>query len=243
MYIGISPYAFTANNPLRFREVDGRYFEEGSKSEKQANKIERQAEKQANKFERQANNLEAKGKSTGDLRDRAGELRQSAQDVRDMRNDQSTEYKYGKLDSKESKALGLEGPSTLSTGTNAKGDGVVTMFTEKNMGNKIHETRHGGQNARGEFNVLTGAGYGVADEVSAYRAQFSWDGHLKFIDTNKNPSQAEILKSLQTGSNPLMNTIRSISRINANFVNSLVDPGFVPIYPPPSIPLNIWNSN
>lgn len=243
MYIGISPYAFTANNPIRFREVDGRYFEEGSKSAKQANKIERQAEKQANKFERQANKLDAKGKSTGDLRDRVTELRQSAQDVRDMRNDQSTEYKYGQFDGKEGKALGLVGPSTTLTGQNGKGDNVVTMFTEKNMGNQIHETRHGGQNARGEFNVATGAGYGVADEVSAYRAQYSWDGSLKFIDVNKTPTQAEILNSLQTGSNPLMNTIKSINLINPNFVNSLVDPGFIPIYPPASIPLNIWNSN
>lgn len=160
-----------------------------------------------------------------------------------MRNDQSTEYKYAKLDGKEGIALGLVGPSTTLTGQNSKGDNVVTMFTEKNMGNQIHETRPGGQNARGEFNVATSAGYGVADEVSAYRAQYSLDGNLKFIDVNKTPTQAEILNSLQTGSNPLMNTINTINQINANFVNSLVDPGFVPIYPPASIPLNIWNSN
>jgi RHS repeat-associated protein len=238
-----TPYAFTANNPLRFREVDGRYFEEGSKSAKQANKIESRADKQANKLEQQANRLDAKGKSTGDLRDRATELRQSAQDVRNMRDDQSTEYKYARFDGKEGKSLGLVGPSTTLTGQNSNGDNVVTMFTESNMGNQLHETRHGGQNARGEYNIGTGAGYGVADEVSAYRAQYSWNGSLKFIDVNKTPTQAEILNSIQGGSNPLMNTINTINKINANFVNSLVDPGFVPIYPPTSIPLNVWNSN
>ncbi|WP_185150078.1 hypothetical protein, partial [Empedobacter brevis] len=87
------------------------------------------------------------------------------------------------------------------------------------------------------------AGYGVADEVSAYRAQYSWDGNLKYIDSNKNPTQPEIINSMQTGANPWQNTINNINQINSNFVNSLVDPGFIPIYPPSSIPLNIWNSN
>jgi RHS repeat-associated protein len=228
MYHTASPYAFVQNNPLINREIDGRYFDD-KKSAKQADKLERKSEKQANKLDKKADKIDEKGGNSGDLRDRTTELKQSAQDVRDMRNDQSAEYKYAKLDGKEGKALGLVGPSTTLTGQNGKGDNVVTMFTEKNMGNQIHETRHGGQNARGEFNVATGAGYGVADEVSAYRAQYSWDGYLKIIDVNKTPTQAEILNSLQTGSNPLMNTINAINQINANFVNSLVDPGFAPI--------------
>jgi len=240
-YYSLSNYAYCANNPIRLYDVDGRYFDDDN--EKKAGRIERRAEKKAARLERKADKIDKRGGNSGDLRARVGELRQSAQDVRDMRNDKSTEYKYEKLDSKEAKTLGVAGPSSAFTGQNSKGDNVVTMFTENNMGNKIHETRHGGQNARGEFNIVTGAKYGVADEVSAYRSQYSWDGSLKFIDVNKNPTQAEILNSLQTGSNPLMNTINSINLINANFVNSLVDPGFVPIYPPTGIPLNIWNSN
>lgn len=54
------------------------------------------------------------------------------------------------------------------------------MFTERNMGSRLHETRHGGQNARGEFNITTGANYGVADEIAAYRAQYSWSGNLVY---------------------------------------------------------------
>lgn len=242
MYHTTSPYAFVQNNPVINREIDGRYFDD-KKSAKQADRIERQAEKQANKLDKKADKIDKKGGDSGDLRARSGELRKSAQDVRDMRNDKSTEYKYAKLDGKEGKALGLAGPSTTLTGQNEKGDNIVTMFTEKNMGNQVHETRHGGQNARGEFNVATAAGYGVADEVSAYRAQYSWDGNLKYIDSNKNPTQPEIINSMQTGANPWQNTINNINQINSNFVNSLVDPGFIPIYPPSSIPLNIWNSN
>lgn len=240
LYIGISPYAFTANNPIRFREVDGRYFEEGSKSAKQANKIEKRAEKKANKLEKQANKLERKGKSSGDLIERVAELRQSAQDVRNMRNDQSTEYKYAKLDGKESKALELVGPSTILTGQNDKGDNIVTMFTEKNMGNQIHETRHGGQNTRGEFNIATGAGYGVADEISAYRAQYSWDGKLQYRDQ---PSEPVMVQRMKGGQNPTIGIITNINQINGTVVNSMLDPGFIPIYPPPTIPLNIWNNN
>jgi RHS repeat-associated protein len=237
-YITTSPYAFVQNNPLINREIDGRYFDK--KDEKQAKKIEKAAEKQANKLEKQANKLIKNGKSAGDLMDRVAELRNSAQDVRDMRSNTSTEFKYGKLDSKQSKALGLQGPTTTQTGTNAKGDNVVTMFVEKNMGNQIHETRHGGDVARGNLSFNNTGGYGVSHEISAYKAQYSYDGTINFIDQTKNPTQADILKSLQNGTNPLQNSINSI---NSNFVNNLVDPGFAPIYPPASIPLTIWNAN
>ena len=240
-YITTSPYAFVQNNPLINREIDGRYFDK--KNEKQAKKIEKAAEKQANKLEKQANKLIKNGKSAGDLMDRVAELRNSAQDVRDMRGNTSTEFKYGKLDSKESKSLGLQGPTTTQTGTNAKGDNVVTMFVEKNMGNQIHETRHGGDVARGNLSFNNTGGYGVSHEISAYKAQYSYDGAINFIDQNKTPTQADIVKSLQNGTNPLQNSINNINSVNSNFVNNLVDPGFVPIYPPASIPLTIWNAN
>ncbi len=246
MYLGISPYAFTANNPINNREIDGRYFEEGSKSERQAARIERRADNRADRLERKADRLEAKGKSIGDLRDRSGELRQSAQDVRDMRNDQSTEYKYAKLNSKRAKSLGVDGPSTTITGQNTQSDNVVTMFTEKYMGNQIHETRHGGQNARGELDVTTGAGYGVADEVSAYRAQYSWSGKLQYIPFTDFSNGNNMMQMLTQGIQGFIQNITNINQITPNFVNSLVDnPGLsqILIYPPLGIPLNIWNSN
>lgn len=246
-YNTTSPYAFVQNNPILNREIDGRYFDE--KNEKRAAKIERKAEKRADKLEAKANKLEAKGKDSGDLRARAGELRQSSQDIKDMRNDASTEYRYAKVGGKESKQLGLGGPSTTLTGQNSKGDNVVTMFTESNMGNKLHESRHGGQNARNEYNIATGAGYGVADEVSAYRAQYSWGGSLTFLNLNANPTPAQLLQALKTGKNPLTENVTNINTINPNMVNSMADPGMVPIYPPKDpqgnliIPLNVWNSN
>ena len=83
----------------------------------------------------------------------------------------------------------------------------------------------------------------MSHEISAYKAQYSYDGAINFIDQNKTPTQADIVKSLQNGTNPLQNSINNINSVNSNFVNNLVDPGFVPIYPPASIPLTIWNAN
>jgi hypothetical protein len=180
------------------------------------------------------------------LKDRVTELKQSKTDIANMRSDENTEYKYDKVGSKDFKALGLVGPSTTSTGTNAKGDGVVTMFTKKNLGSQLHETRHGGQNARGEFNIATGANYGVADEISAYRAQYSWDGKL---DYREQPTSAVMLQRLQAGQAPTIGTINNINQITGAVVNSMVDPGFIPIYPPRDasgnliISLDVWNRN
>lgn len=168
------------------------------------------------------------------------ELRQSAQDVRDMREDESVEYKYEILNTNTS---GLKGPGILFTGQNANGDNVFTMYVEKNIGSYLHEGRHGGDIARRTLELNAQGGYGVSHEISAYRAEYSWSGYLKFIDINKTPTQIELINSAQSGVNPLLNTIYDINKIDVNFINLQVDPGLIPIYPPASIPLNIWNSN
>jgi RHS repeat-associated protein len=181
MYNDVSPYAFVKNNPINNIEIDGRYFE--GKDEKKAARIERRAERRADRLDRKADKQERRGNNekAADLRARAGELRNSAQDVRDMRGDGDTQYKYRSVGSQEHKNTGAAGPVTQPTGTNSRGHQVVTMFTEGNMGSKLHETRHGGQNARGEINYTQNADgswaagnlYGVRDEISAYRAQYS----------------------------------------------------------------------
>jgi hypothetical protein len=142
--------------------------------------------------------------------------------------------------------LGLVGPTTTRTGQNTQGDHVVTMFTEKNMGNQMHETRHGGQNARGELDATTGAGYGVADEVSAYRAQYSWRGKLQYMSYTDFSNSNNMLQMMTQGIKSFIQNITNINQITPNFVNTLFDnPGLnqILIYPPPGIPLNIWNSN
>lgn len=165
-------------------------------------------------------------------------MNQSAQDIKDMRSDKTTQYRYASVKSKEAKDFKINGPTATITGTNENGHNIFTMYTGSNMGSKIHESRHGGQNSRGELNT-----YGVSDEVSAYRAEYSYEGKINFIDINKEPTKAEMIQSIQNHTNPLMNSINKIFQISPTFVNSLVDPGFKPIYPPAGIPTIIWNSN
>ena len=232
-YISTSPYAFVQNNPVVNREIDGRYFDE--KNEKKAARLERRAEKRADKLERRADRLAARGQSTGDLRDRASELRGSAQDIRDMRSDSSTEYRYANVGSKEAKSLGIVGPSTLGTGQNNKGDNVVSMFTEKNVGNQLHETRHGGQNARGEINAVTQSS-SIAAEVSAYRAQYSWSGSLlaptmdsstisNIVNFQTNPLNRTLMDNNLMPTGVTTTNINNINQINSSFVGNIVEIG------------------
>ena len=237
-YNKLTTYGFVNNNPMINREIDGRYFDE--KNEKAAQKIEKAIDKRVTKLTKEASKLEKKGNDASDIKARIQELGQSKSDIADMRSNSDVEYKYGKLGSKEAKKLDLGGPTTTSTGKNAKGDDVVTMFTENTMGSKLHEGRHGGQSARGEYDIKTGANYGVQEEISAYRAQYSWSGNLQFRDS---PSEQTMMARLMAGKDPTAVNLTNINHIDAQTVNSMVDPGFKPIYPPSSIPLDIWNKN
>ncbi len=58
------------------------------------------------------------------------------------------------------------------------------MFSDS-YGNDIHEGRHGGQIARGEYDIdqddhLIFGSFGASKEIDAYRAQFAADGKLSF---------------------------------------------------------------
>jgi len=237
-YYSLSPYAYCAGNPIRFNDVDGRYFDD--KNEKKASRIEKRANRRAEKLERKADRIDNQGGNSGDLRDRAGELRQSATDIVIMRNEQNTEYRFSGLNSKSAKNNNIEGPTILRTGTNNNGDNVVTMFTENTMSSKLHESRHGGDLSRGTLQFNANGGYGVSDEVSAYRAQYSWNGQMSY---REQPNQAVMLQRIMAGQDPTIAIITNINQITRNVINSIVDPGFHAIYPPSNIPINIWNNN
>ena len=235
-YNTTSPYAFVQNNPILNREIDGRWFDE--KNEKKAAKIERKAEKRADKLEAKAAKIEARGGDSGDRRASAGELRQSGQDVRDMRGNATTEFRYAKA-SDQSNPAGTGNPTTERTGTNQ-----ITMFTEKNMGSKLHEGRHGGQEARGELGNNY-QNYGVQDEVSAYRAQYSWSGKMNYVPQTDFSNPANLIR-LTGGVQAFQQTITNINQINPALVNTLVDnPGLNQqlIYPPQGISIQQWNGN
>lgn len=240
-YIETSPYAFVKNDPINNIEIDGRYFED--KDQKKADRIERRAEKRADKLDKKAGRREAKGKDATDLRARAGELRQLARDIRSMEGDLDTQYNYGRVGSSEHKNLNILGPVTQPTGTNKRGHQVVTMFTEGSMGSKLHETRHGGQYARGQTNFTQNADgtwiggnlYGVNDEISAYRAEYSWKGKLTITAYwNYNPSDVAQLMNFKNVLKSQTGTITDINLINANSVNVFADAtpaGVTHVYP------------
>ena len=225
-YITNSPYVFTANNPIFNMEIDGRYFE--GRDERRADRLERRADRRAEKLSSKADRLEAKGKSAGDLRERAGELTQSANDIRDMQGNENTQFRYASTNSKEAKSLGLGGkPATTGTDKNGNavindnGHNVVTMFTGSKTGQKLHETRHGGQPSRGEINAITQV-RGLDAEVSAYRAEYSWSGSLNYL--SHNVDQTSILnRALLDGKsyNFALKNILNINQINLNVVRDI----------------------
>lgn len=140
----------------------------------------------------------------------------------------------------------MNGPTTFHTGKNKKGDPIISIFSEKNMGSILHENRHGGQHYRKELNIITGKGYGVNDEIDAYRAQYSWNGELEYRD---NPDENTIQQRLLNVQPLYYNTIKNINQISVEIINSMVEDNFQPIYPPKDtngnllIPMNDWNSN
>lgn len=182
-----------------------------------------------------------------DKADRIVELNKSKQDISDMRNDKTTEYKFDKAGGKS------DGNSIKGTyNTRQTGDGVVTMFVGNDTALTLHEVKHGGQNARGEYNIGTGQGYGVNDEVAAYKAQYSFDG--KFIYNSHNiKDQGNVLNQSLFKNGIFPTTSVSNVNVNANMVNDIGVPaqspripgfiGVIPLYPPEGITEEQFNSN
>jgi len=178
-----------------------------------------------------------KEKNTGDMMDRAAELRQSAQDIRDMRSDPNEWYAFKKANSSDNPLRDPNGrglPVTLRTGANE-----ITMFMPSFK--NLHEPRHGGQIARGDY-TITGIGlnsvpsstYGAQEEISAYRAQYSSMsgmgayGSLTYLPSFT-PSNADALK-LVTGQATMLDiyknyqqSVTNINNINANLLMNMSD--------------------
>jgi len=225
-YYSISPYAYCGNNPVRYIDPNGMYFDESN--EKKAKKIERKAERRAARLERKAIRKEMRGKDPGNLNERAQELRKSVQDIRDMRDDKSIEYVFTNTKDKRNKA-GFGKPSTDMVGTNDNGHPVVCMFALSNFGSKLHENKHGGQIARSELS-LDKSNYNITHEIEAYRAQLSWKGSFSYY---KRPEGIkDIIFDYSNGSFYLKQygTVSSFDEINEQFINSLEDPDGSKIY-------------
>jgi hypothetical protein len=194
------------------------YFDEANN--KRAYKLEQQLDKQIVKIEKQITKLKKAGKDIGDRQDKISELQSSKSDITDMRNNESVEFRYGKSSDKNNPA-GKGNPVTAQTGTNDNGHNVVTMYSD-GVGSQVHESRHGGQVARGEYGFdqqgNPTVGYGINSEVSAYRAQYSYEGKLTYIDASNALNQ----QFGNLGIIPPSSTLMNITSITPNFVKTKI---------------------
>ncbi|GEM_PF-6865520 len=214
------------------------YFDENN--EKQAQKLEKDLNKQYAKLYKEAWKKEGKGQDASDIYERIGEISKSLDDILDMRNETNIEFKYEKASNKANPA-GKGNPVTAKSGTNDQGHVVISMYSDS-KGTKVHEGRHGGQVARKEYsfdaqgNPTTG--YGLNSEVSAYRAQYGFEGKLVYIDATLELN-IDIAKQ---GMMPTTSTVTNMNTIDRTFVQTKIGErrsmtyknkthhGLVPIY-------------
>jgi hypothetical protein len=224
------------NNPVRFVDPDGKIILPGA-STRRANRMLRRLNRIANRLARKIRRREARGKNIGDMRERAAELKQSIQDIKDMQNDTKYWYRFEKVNSKNNllRNANNEGlPVTSKTKENE-----ITMFMSSF--NNMHEPRHGGQIARGEYDII-GIGlngeptitYGAEEEISAYRAEYASMSGIKvygsFSYLPKFKLSNEDFINLMTGKATMQNIynkykqqIRNINDINKNLLRNMYD--------------------
>ncbi|SIS33995.1 hypothetical protein SAMN05421639_102812 [Chryseobacterium shigense] len=164
----------------------------------------------------------AQKKEIGNINSMITEVNKSVNDITDMINDKNNDYVF--------KDASLNGglPQTMRTGS-----AEVTIYFD-DYDKKVHEGRHGGQIARGEYDIntsgnLTSGSFGASKEVDAYKAQLSAVGQIlykPYLDFS-NPSNLLKINQVQT--------VTELNDINNSFLQSLVDnPGLNQslIYPP-----------
>ena len=198
-YPHLSPYAYCANNPLSYVDPSGKEFDPAS------NKIAQKTEKEVRA------KLESLPAGNDDVRN---ELNKTLDDIQRMRADKSTIYSYKTTSSKDAQKLSINGPTTMNVGKNKKDKDLIHMYYDSE-GTLIHESRHGGDMARGTL-AKDKSNYGVSHEISAYRAQYAFEG---YINLRNNFLEGSIPENPNTYYYKFQN---GIENINSQFIQNIV---------------------
>jgi RHS repeat-associated protein len=187
-YPFMSPYAYCANNPLKYIDPTGMIIDPASatewNNEKQAiqdrkGSIDGKISKLTAKAERKEWSENKLNRKTGDLKERSASLEKTLNTMNDLENCQETTYTLKKVVENCSFSMG--------TGKDA-GKMVIAYSTTASF---VHEVIHGGQFHNGEVGVLPNGeftGYDLNDEVNAYRAALAYDRY-SYDNKYYSPSQ------------------------------------------------------
>ena len=232
---GTSPYAYCLGNPVKMVDPDGMDFDENG--EKVASQIEKKLHKISAKLDKDYHKSKIEH---SEYTNRKSQIEQSLKDIEAMRGDVKITYTYAKAKS------GNNGFDMREISS-----GKVTLRVSKDIGSKVHESRHGGDIARRN---LTNETYNVDHEISAYQAQYSVTGSFSFKDLDKinNPDKSVLLNNAtlllqyesehrngQTGfvsrtapntTDPYKTTINKFGDINKNMIKRITENGRTPVY-------------
>jgi RHS repeat-associated protein len=173
-YFSISPYVFTANNPINLIDPDGRRIDSASQAEWNT---QRQAiTNRRNDLQSRAAKIREKGTTEGwseeKINTELGDLTQRIESLNGTLANLTTLEGSDQLYSLRTGAGEIAG-TTYNPATGA------IVFSFGSTSNFVHETTHGGQFEAGDiaFDRVSGNCYlqDIDDEVASYKAQYAFD--------------------------------------------------------------------